>query len=196
MRAVADDGAVVELNEDGSWSRVSKPGSLAGDFRGVAWGASVVDVRSRENADPVFAGDGLLVFSERLADMDSEAVYIFDGGRLTRAKYIFREQFTSPNRYLGAYSRVQILFTAKYGDPESDRTIWHDELYRDDPDSWGNAVQRGDLTLLSSWTTRQTEIGLLLHGNDYEAHLEVEYVSIELKAWAESLRSQSELDLI
>lgn len=196
VTAVSDDGMVVELNMDGTWSKSERSVSRTGDYRGVLWGATPEAVRTREGRDAKIETDDVLVFAERLSDMDADAVYIFVGGRLVRAKYMFREEFTSPNRYLSAFDQVKSLFTRKYGEPVEDKTIWHDELYRDDYRDWGKAVERGDLTLIASWKTAQTEIDLILHGNDYESHLAVEYTSISLRAWVESVVKEAEHDLI
>lgn len=196
VTAVSDDGMVVELNVDGTWSKSERSVSRTGDYRGVPWGATAEAVQAREGRDAKIETDDVLVFGERLSDMDADAVYVFVGGRLVRAKYMFQEEFTSPNRYLDAFHQVKTLFSRKYGEPSKDETIWHDELFRDDYRDWGKAVERGDLTLIASWATEQTEIGLILHGNDYEAHLAVEYSSISLGPWAASVQSEAEHDLI
>ncbi|MDE0546351.1 hypothetical protein [Microbacterium sp. C7(2022)] len=194
--AVSDDGMVVELRSDGTWAVASTVSTASGDFRGLSWGSSVADVRARERRDAKLEGQDVLVFPERVSDMEADAAYIFVAGRLTRAKYIFTEKFTSPNRYLVAYQQVKTLFSGKYGEPDEDLPVWHDNHYRDDPDGWGLAVERGDLTFFTSWTTTRTEISLILHGNDYESQLSVEYTSSALKAWAESVQLEAEHDLI
>lgn len=194
--AVADDGMVVELRSDGTWTKTTRSAVEPGDFRGVAWGASTAEVQARENREAKYADGDVLVYPQRLVDMDADAVYLFVSGRFARAKYMFGEDFTSANRYLDAFIRVKTLFSGKYGEPGDDRAIWHDDLYREDPDDWGRAVERGDLTFIASWATPRTEIVLLLHGNDYQSHLEVEYTSILLKSWAESVKNDAEHDLI
>jgi len=153
-------------------------------------------VRAKEGQAAKYDGDDLLVYPQRLNDMDADAVFIFVADRLVRAKYMFQEEFSNENRYIEAYFRVKSLFAGKYGEPVEDRTIWRNDLYRDDPDDWGRAVERGDLTFLTSWATPQTQLALLLHGNNFESSLAVEYESVLLKPWAESLQIAGEHDLI
>lgn len=193
--AVSDDGRVVELYEDGTWSPSNQVRPAAGDFRGVSWGASAQAVREREARPNKLESDEVLVYDERISDMNADAVYIFAGKRLVRAKYMFTDEYTSPNRYVAAFHRVNSLFSRKYGAP-SEESVWHDDFYRDNYEEWGRAVERGDLTLIASWTTPHTELALILYGNDYESHLEVEYASIALKSWAESIDNASTHDLI
>jgi len=195
-RAISEDGSMVELRSDGTWARTSSTVGATGDFRGVPWGVSKDYVRDKEAQPATYEGDDLLVYPQRLSDMDAEAVYIFLSGRLVRAKYIFREEFTNENRYIDAYYRVKALFSGKYGEPKDDHTIWRDDLYRDDPDDWGRAVERGDLTFMTTWATPATELALLLHGNNFQSHLEVEYTSVLLQPWAESTTTAVEHDLI
>lgn len=193
--AVADDGRVVELSEDGTWRPTTRGNLGSGDFRGIAWGAARSEVAASQS-NPTFQSEDLLVYTERLVGLAADAIYIFVAGRLVRGKYMFTEVFTSPNRYLDAFESVRTLFERKYGPSPNNRQIWHDNLYRNDPGDWGLAVERGDLTLMAEWATSTTEIGLLLHGNDYEAKLVVEYESIAFKPWAEGVTSQNELGLI
>lgn len=194
--AITQDGTRVELKSDGTWVEINGSAESRGEFRGVPWGASMQDVRAREASPAKFEGEDVLVFPERLSDMDVAAVYVFVAGRLVRAKYMFEEEYTNANRYIESFYQVKSLFAGKYGDPREDRTIWRDDLFRDDHDAWGRAVERGDLTFIAEWATDETEIGLILHGNDYESHLAVEYNSVALKPWAESLQNDAQHDLI
>jgi len=194
--AVSDNGSIVELRDDGTWVRITAREPSEGDFRGIPWGASRQEVRAKEAQGAMHDTDELLVYPQRLSDMDAEAVYIFVADRLVRAKYMFREEFSNENRYIDAYLRVKSLFAGKYGEPVEDSTIWRNDLYRDDPDDWGKAVERGDLSFLTSWATPETQLALLLLGNNFESSLVVEYESVRLKPWAESVQKAGAHDLI
>ncbi|MEI5584292.1 MULTISPECIES: hypothetical protein [unclassified Agromyces] len=166
------------------------------DFRNATWGMTQAQVRSLEIGHPKLDAEGMLLYEVIVASMDAEAFYQFREGELASASYQFREERTSPNRYVRDFNRLVELYTRKYGEPDGSHVEWHDDLYRDSPDNWGYAVERGDVAFFTKWSTTESGVSIMLSGGNYEASIFAHYVCLAHQAALTDSESLDELDMI
>lgn len=164
------------------------------NFRKTRWGMTKAQVRAAEGQNPIHEGTDLLVYSGFVAGLSCEIIFIFALSFLVRAKYLITEQHSVPNTYLKDFSALQNALTEKYGQPESDKTYWGNDLFRDRPQDWGLAFSRGDCSTFVKWRDGKTSILLFLTGDNYEIELAIDYTSQDLKHLEEKKNKQQNLE--
>lgn len=198
MRATSDDGTIVNLNADGTWTVLDNDVVLPAEpgFRNVSWGVDQRAVLASESQTPTEVSADLVVFTTTLLSMEAILVFRFLNGRLYQGKYAVTEDFSNRTQYVWKRQELFDLLSRKYGKPSSDDLYWHGDLYRDDPREWGMAVATGDLSYFTNWRTSTTDVWLALDGNDYSCRLAVEYSSLALKDEAERHKERQDLDML
>ncbi len=151
------------------------------NFRQTYWGMNREQVKKSETMKPIDETDTQVVYSGNVSGMDAQFGYIFVGGKLVQAAYIFTEKHTNENEYISDYKKLKEILSRKYGTPNLDDQVWRNNLYRNDPDKWGFAISYGHLTYRSKWETEDSEISLVLYGDNYKVTLGATYQSKELK---------------
>ena len=164
------------------------------DFRKTKWGMSVAQVKASEPLAVSKEQDNILMYKTQVIGKDVLLVYIFVDNQLVRAKYILAESHTNRNDYITDYNDFKEIVTKKYGKPSADKTVWKSDLYKDDYKDWGLAVSLGHLIYLSSWKTQNTEIYVLLHGENYDITCGVEYSSKDLEELENKAKEKEALD--
>jgi len=169
--------------------------AFAKDFRDVSWGASRAEVRAAETATELGEEGNQLIFESLVADKNAGIVYEFlPGDRLVRAYYVFNEEYTNENRHIDDYNQIETILERVYGTPDTDDTEWIDDLYQDDPSSYGLAVSIGHLIYRSIYSSETTIIYHVLTGNNYDVSHVVRYDSVELGGEADQQDQQFEDD--
>lgn len=163
-------------------------------FRNVNWGASIEEVKLSEKKIPDQESEESLMYKVQLSGKEVLLIYNFlpEHG-LYSSGYFFDEKHTNKNGYIDDYKEVKSLLVKKYGNPISDRVIWSNDLFKDDPQEYGRAVSIGHLKYISKWTVDRTEITLGLLGDNYEIGMILNYESLRLKKLAEELKEQKKL---
>ncbi|QDU44534.1 hypothetical protein Mal52_30170 [Symmachiella dynata] len=205
--AVTESGKSVQLFDDGTWHLVATPvlekdsdekstsiavvssnrpqSTLENSFRQIRWGYSEREVRDSEASEPIHEHSGALFYEGRIADFPCRIIYVFAREICVRAKYSILEEHSNENLYLDDYFKLKELLLKKYGRPvtssgQHSDFVWLDSLFQDDESDWGRAVAAGHLALQSQWETEDTCIDLVLHGDNFEISLAVEYWSKEM----------------
>ena len=200
--ATTTSGRQIIVNGDGTWVTSGEPdlaspptpavsasdsasasaaaSGEATSFRRSSWGDSRAMVVQAEGKDPDRSTPEFIAYETRLAGLGVLSLFTFVGDRLVRGRYAVTEPHTDDNAYLRDFDSLAELLAKKYGDPHDSQTIWHDDLYQDDPSDWGMAVSSGHLVRWHKWTVGGTEVTLILMGDNYEVSLYVDYVSLEL----------------
>jgi hypothetical protein len=146
------------------------------DFRAVTWGMVKEDVKAAEKDGVFYAdADGKLAYNVSLGDRKALLGYIFNDGKLIRAKYIFLDPHANKNDFTIDFSSVDQILTEKYGKPDSNQPIWKDSLYKNDPEHVGMAIATGRLVLVSRWKTPRTSVIHMLNGDNFKISHTVEY---------------------
>jgi len=167
---------------------------FAQDFRNVAWGASLEEVKVSENIKPLAEGKESLFYKVQLAGKEVTLVYNFlSQYGLYSSGYMFDEKHTNQNDFINDYDVIKSLLIKKYGPPAVDRIIWLNDLFKDDPKDYGMAVSIGHLKYVSSWKVEQTNISLGLIGDNYKIGMLLSYKSERLNKLAEEAKELKKL---
>lgn len=154
------------------------------DLRNVNWGMSLQDVINSEEQTYTYISEDKqqIMYSDVTAGNVNFTylMYYFDNDALNHAIYYADNTHSSDNLYVEDYNSLKDKLTSLYGTPNPNdvKEIWYDDLYKDNPNDYGKAVARGDLTMATRWTTDTTIITLFLSGDNYECKLAIQYYDV------------------
>lgn len=160
------------------------------DFRKTNWGMSKEQVKATEDKKPLDEDNNGFFYQINIDSMDFYCVYQFLEDKLYQGTYLFFGKHTNENDYIYDYENLKETLTKKYGQPKSDKIVWGNDLYKSDKQEWGLAISIGHLAYTASWETLNTEIGLMLSGDNYKINLAILYFSKELKEWAKQIKEK------
>ena len=111
--------------------------STASDFRKTTWGMTQAEVIASEAGSPAAitegAGETVVRYdSIRFAGLPARLVYIFAGGVLVRAKYVFETAHADLNEFIGDFKAVEPALSELYGKFTEERAIWEDNATQDE----------------------------------------------------------------
>ncbi|HET9492020.1 MAG TPA: hypothetical protein VFR64_20005 [Methylomirabilota bacterium] len=136
--------------------------------------------------------DGLTLLTSkgaRVAGREADLGFFFlDDDRLARVMVRFPKKPAHDSQYITDYEELQKLLTEKYGPPVKERTIWKEDLFRDDRSRWHMAVAAGHLVMGSEYATAGSKITVLLFGREFKITLTLSYESKELGKLIEAAR--------
>jgi hypothetical protein len=159
-------------------------------FRNTEWGMSIKEVKNIEKQEPIYDNEGIIVYEDYIIDLPVEVIYIFVDNKLVRSKYIFIQKHTNENDFLSDYKSLNSALKNKYGKPIEENHFWSNDLYKSDSSNWGFAVSLGHHSYYTKWETSETTILSVLHGDNYEINMEIEYQSKELKYLEEKQKNK------
>lgn len=134
------------------------------DFRKTRWGMIKNEIIKSEDGEPSAIGDYNVFYKDDIVNLECIIGYNFElENKLTSSVYMFNESYAAPNSYIEDYKRINEILNKKYGEPIIDEMHWHDDLWRDKPSKWGNALASGGLSFSSEWETKRTKIGHILY---------------------------------
>lgn len=150
--------------EENENSEVENP-----DFRNCKWGMSKEEVKKYEtDIDITEENEEKIKAIVEVDNTDFLAEYYFNNDKLEQVTMLSMEEHSNENLFIDDYTNFQELISKKYGEPNQDKKIWSNDLYKDNSEDWGFAISLGDLAMISQWFTDTTEIGLTLSGDNYE----------------------------
>ena len=161
------------------------------NFRKTKWGYSKKQIINSEKTSLVKDDIGILVYSDRVLDLDSMIIYILIDDKLVRAKYIITDKSLGTWDYLPSYLKFKEALKSKYGKPVKKVAKWKNpERYKrfGNPEKARNAIDDGYVAhLYSKWKTEETDI-VLYTDNEYSdpSPTQAEYTSIRLRGIEES----------
>ena len=149
------------------------------DFRNCKWGMTKEEVIENETEIEVILDEGNELYAETTVDGDDFTIaYFFNENKLEQVLLISKEEHSNRNLYIDDYNNLKELFIQKYGTPKQDKEVWKNDLYKNRPDDWGDAIAYGHLGMFSQWFTDTTEVGVMLRGDNYEINLSIIYRDI------------------
>lgn len=168
------------------------------NFRNTSWGMNQTQVvrlegnpAVRENSD----GLDIIQYPEKILEMDCMIGYVFTDNKLAKARYSFLVKHVDNNQYFQDYRNIKDILIQKYGNPESEKTLWHEKAYRNDQSNWGLALSLGHLEFDSLWLDSETEIQLRLYGRGNRIMLVVEYSGLQYVEMTNRTMAQSRLSI-
>lgn len=153
----------------------------AQDFREIAWGMTVEEVKAIENAEVLDENASMFVYAVDVAGREALLFYKHIDNIVTGGGYSFQVEHDDKNGYIDDYETLKAQLTEEYGWPISDEVVWKNDLYRQDLDQHGLAVGMGYLIFWADWDAGDTRIELALHGNNDLHVLAMNYASISLQ---------------
>ena len=139
------------------------------------WGQGPERLKNVVAGPPEREEQDSLVYLRNLHDHGVLEGYEFRKGSLTRGQYvIIQRPLNALNEFIGYFTAVKRALSTAYGEPESDRVVWDNDLYHPLPDYWGVAVMFGHLRYQATWETPEGTLTLDLSGNRY-SRLSIEY---------------------
>ncbi len=151
-------------------------------FREARWGMSKADVIRLEDAPDQMVELGeleMMMYQERIKEMDCFIEYIFEKDRLIKGKYNFFVKHEYKNDYFKDYKKAKEYLTEIHGKPPLDNINWLNPQHKDDYSKWGLALSLGHLEYNSIWSSEKTEMQLRLYGENGHIKLEAEYKEVE-----------------
>lgn len=107
--------------------------------------------------------------------------YIFWRNELISARFHLLEVYPDNNYYISEYLRLKNFLENRFGQPASEQVEWLDPTYKDKNNFWGKALGAGQLEFRSSWIAGDTEIKVMLTGNDNKIAFLAECTGIKYK---------------
>jgi len=151
--------------------------ALYAQFRNTNWGDSKEKIKQIETAEYSKSGEELEMYYDKIASMNAYILYRFVDNKLVRASYRFSDKHTNKNIYLDDYQKIKKLLTKKYGESKEDKSIWTNDLYRDDFSQYGMAISVGHYYKYANWENKDTSIQLGIKGDNFEIKLYILYIS-------------------
>jgi hypothetical protein len=151
------------------------------DFRKVNWGMSKAQIKLTETASPIRVEkkEQYLFYKTSIASLDTYLAYYFLKDSLVQAKYLINEEYSNENTYITDFKTLKSQLKLKYGIPDTDDTIWKNDVYKDVPSLWGAAIHLGHLIFSATWETDVTSITIMLDSYDDTIRNQIEYISRE-----------------
>jgi hypothetical protein len=148
-----------------------------GDFRTAHWGDSKAAVKELEDAKLTAEAPDGLAYAGKVAGLDAGIVYQFVDDKLVAGGYVIEGKHANANIFIDECNELRALLREKYGKPTSDKMVWRDDLYKNDPSNWGIAVGSGRLSYFTEWQTPETKINLALSGDNFKINFVLRYGS-------------------
>ncbi|MEA3515499.1 MAG: hypothetical protein U9R34_08530 [Nanoarchaeota archaeon] len=156
--------------------------TYADDFRKTKWGMSQNEVLASETLKPSEQTPEMIIYQNRVINKKVLIGYRFIQDKLYSAGYVLQEEHSHSHHFILDYKDFKNALTSKYGKPESDKEIWRSEYYKKtDALHKGWAISVGNLSYLSQWKTENTEICLILHGDNMKVNCGMTYISEKFK---------------
>ena len=147
-------------------------GTISFDFRKTRWGMTKNEVKASESEsariqtekkiNESYTGlvaDEVIVYNEKVAEMDVQMSFFFLNGSLVGSEYSFRKEYEKKNSYIDIYYKLRNILARKYGAPVSEDETWKDERFQKPPEFPSDP---NHLSYKSMWETEKTEISLSL----------------------------------
>jgi len=146
------------------------------DFRNAKWSFTRLEVKKSEKAELFKDTEQLIVYKDAYSGFPVGIQYVFDNNRLYRCLYVFSQEHANKNDYIGDLKAIKENLLEQYGTPQSEKVIWKNNLYKDDPENHGLAISIGHLVFFTQWETERTRVILLMNGVDYNVRCLIEYL--------------------
>lgn len=146
------------------------------NFRNTYWGMSKKQVKKSEKSTFVDEDASRIFYKGKVGNMNALIHYNFVDNKLWQATYLFEETYLNADNYVRDYKNLLGKLRAKYGEPIHDKSIWSSDSAKR---NWGNnpgmGVETGNLKMVASWDLPDSKIHVLLHGENFEATLGIQY---------------------
>jgi hypothetical protein len=145
------------------------------DFKNVSWGMSVTQVKRIERLKLIEEGKDFLKYDDALTGMNCDVIYYFTEEKLSSARYTIKQKHHDPALFSEDFVALKKHLCLMYGPYVSVEDKWNDDQFKSDESKWGFAVSLGFLTRSVKWKKAETDIVLLMAGQNHEIFMNIEY---------------------
>ncbi|MBB1452348.1 hypothetical protein H5159_14980 [Pseudoalteromonas sp. SG43-1] len=150
------------------------------DMRNVNWGMSIKEVKAAESVKPELEKENMLGFIDQLDDKQIFVIYYFTEGKLGKGLIRFNNKRVNKNGFIRDFKTIDDLLKKKYGEPMDSRDLWSNDIFKDDPNSYGTALAAGALMKFSKWELEKTNIYHMVSGENYKVSHAIEFSAKQL----------------
>ena len=119
-----------------------------------------------------------LLYKSEIAGYEGMLYYNFNNNDdLYLIGYIFTNEHSNKTKFVDDYYKVQSAVKDKFGEPLKEDIHWNDDLWKDNPESYGLAIITGDLAYTTRWDFNDYTVDLLLGGDNYKVSFGLLYSS-------------------
>lgn len=148
---------------------------IAAEFRDAEWGIPREQVKSLEKTESIYPSKDTLTFKGKVTGRPVDIIYEFKNDKLKGGKYIFTVKNINNNVYIQDYDKINEFLDLKYGQPETRKSSWSNDLYKENKGFYGLAVSLGYLVLESTWNNEKTTIIHTLSGTNNTIEHSISY---------------------
>lgn len=102
-------------------------------FRNTSWGMTKDEVKNSETAKFLDEDDTSLIYTGKVAGLNTSIFYKFINNKLVSGMYMIEEKHSNKNSYIDDYQNIKKILLDKYGKPSIDDTDWKNDLFKDSP---------------------------------------------------------------
>lgn len=163
-------------------------------FRKTHWGMTQDQVKESETLHNYDGDESTLIYTDVINNKDVSLTYNFVDDKLVNALYTSLEKHENKNLYIDDYNAFKVILVEKYGEPTNDVVKWRSDTFKNRESDYGLAVSTGHLAYAASWETPDTDIGVILTGDNFEISLSIIYQSKKLKdLWNTNNKEENKL---
>lgn len=153
-------------------------------FREAMWGMTQAQIKALEKGAPKgtihskSSGLYVIAYDRKAGGLKCIAGYYFAEDQLVEGRYMFAEKHANDLLFFEDFYAVKAALTEKYGEPEVDKAIWLNDIFKSDTSRWGLALAAGHVMMEVAWNLPETAVLLRLLGDNYEVTHFVQYTSM------------------
>lgn len=175
----------IVLNSDGTWEYQTDPfgnqQTTGGPFLKATWGMTKHQVKNIEKNTLLEEKDDILLYRGEVLSLDTYMGYIFANDRLVKSKWVIEQVFSDKNDYIESYHSLKDALIQQYGEPIKDEQPWRNDLYANEHQHWGFAISLGHMFYFSNWDSSETDVKLLLKGENFKIKLSISFTGKNLR---------------
>jgi hypothetical protein len=154
------------------------------DFRCLAWGDVMGDVRITEFADPdtfqqnlsnEIYGPIALWYDDNMAGYDTQIGYFFNNDSLYRGYYEFTLPYPNDSLALADFDSIKQALNRDFWPAEYDQIVWTDSVLQENSMDWLDALKQGGAKRVAVWHTTRSDVSLILSAENSKFILDLYY---------------------
>jgi hypothetical protein len=159
-------------------------------YKNAKWGMSKEQVK-KSFPDMTFKEEGeLCLFLSEIAEEDVIIFFSFLNDKLYKVIVSFDIKTMNKKNYIQKYNKFQGLLIKKYGEPKRNVRRGSSNEYIDD----ATAISMGEGTYFTTWALPETNISLILGGDNFDLKLVIYYSCRKLEQEKEKEKKSKTLD--
>lgn len=155
--------------------------------RGFIWGLPSDVIKENEqgryvDTEEFDAQNKALFFVDTIRNMHSSIAYEFYNDTLWQARIFIDKTYFDPQDRMVDILTIHTDLNKRFGEPVDEQMIWRDAREKNFPDSWGWAIFRQELTMITTWREGDTMVTAHVGAKEkYKPTMRVTYTHLPTK---------------